>query len=544
MQWNPDGADNFVDYTPEAYKQWEAIHFDGPYKLSSGDEEEEDEEGSDGEEGSDSSENDGAGLTSRLHIIARPAASLRLQQSKAREEPRNPSPQLREMQRSIQALQQRLDQVLVEKNERYMLRHAAGMSDNETLNAVEEGSSVFLGADGMNPIYSTGFSKAEANAWSRTLDVKPNEVMRSDVKPVWSDRNISPQVLQSKLKQSDQYWYELWLTDIGRARRSWTDLTPLKDFNHHIRFSASSLNNFTIPEFGIARNVVLMSYFPMGYQPIVVESNAGAGGDTSTFVYNLNETPHIFAVETDQKLWSDLIENCNVVTQYWNRDFAVEPMAGLHELPDKLAKIQPEREDKDLYRYYVDVFHVDPKWVELLQGREKQALSVEDFVTLVMAEVQTMVDQGVYISVLVVKAPFGRAQILSMNEKLAAHNFTLVQTLVFPSLRGDGNEWAFHLFIQAGHVWRWTPSELKDRNYFKSSEKKKDKYGSILQDRRPPDWNPFTDRPGRFDLYAQRVPETHILSRDDGSFDRAAHGAAVQDAMDFFRGAVLDAHGG
>ena len=169
-----------------------------------------------------------------------------------------------------------------------------------------------------------------------------------------------------------------------------------------------------------------------------------------------------------------------------------------------------------------------------------------------MDEVEEMVRQEVYISVLVVKAPFGRAQILSMNEKLAAHNFTLVQTLVFPSLRGDGNEWAFHLFIQAGHVWRWTPSELKDRNYFNSKDVKRDRNGkilrdengNILQDRRPPDWNPYTDRPGRFDPYAQRVPETHILGRDDGSLDRAAHGAAVQDAMDFFRGAVLDAHGG
>jgi hypothetical protein len=475
-----------------------------------------------------------AKLRSSMHTLARPNSVLRLQSRAQVEPPPSTCHQMREMQRSIQAMERRLDQVLVEKNERYMLRHAAGMSDNETLNAVEEGSGVFLGAGGMEPLYSKDFKQSRDNPWSRTLSRRDEKVMRRGDKPIWSSDQISDDVLESKINQSDEYWYELWVTDIGRARGSLTGLRRKGEFNHHIRFTKSSLNYFTIPEFGVARNVVLMSYFPMGYQPIVVESNAGAGGDTSTFVYNLNQTPHIFAVETDQKLWSDLIENCNVVTQYWKRDFAVEPMAKLDELPAKLAEIQPESEDKDLYRYYVDVFHVDPKWVDFLGKRDNKALSVEEFVTLVMDEVQTMVDQEVYISVLVVKAPFGREQILSMNEKLAKHAFTLIQTLVFPSLKGQGHEWAFHIFIQAGHVWRWSPSEMCNRNYVKYKQEVRDADGKIVRDLRPPKWTQYTDSPGKFEPYAHQKPETHILSHDDGSLNPAAHQAAVEHATGFF----------
>ena len=167
---------------------------------------------------------------------------------------------------------------------------------------------------------------------------------------------------------------------------------------------------------------------------------------------------------------------------------------------------------------------------------------MQDFVTLVMNEVKTMMNQGVYILVLMVKAPFGWDQILSMSEQLAEQNFTLVQTLVSPSLRGKGNKWAFHIFIQAVHVWRWTPSQLQDRNFFKFHGAERDKNGKIVHNLRPAGWTPNTDAPGQFNPYAHQKPETHILSYGDGSLDPAAHEEAVQHSTAFFHRAVHSAH--
>ena len=80
------------------------------------------------------------------------------------------------------------------------------------------------------------------------------------------------------------------------------------------------------------------------------------------------------------------------------------------------------------------------------------------------------------------------------------------------------------------------------RNYVKYKEEVRDADGKIVRDLRPPVWTQYTDPPGKFEPYAHQKPETHILSRDDGSLNPAAHEAAVEHATGFFHRAVHRAH--
>ena len=147
IKWNPGPGDVQEEYNMENYLAWETQNF--PNSISSrdrlyqrenfapsddeNDEDEEEEDGDDAPVSETGQQLTSSAAPSNVHTLWRPASSRALQgraQPSSSSSSLASSPQLREMQRSIQALQQRLDQVLVEKNERYMLRHAAGMSDS------------------------------------------------------------------------------------------------------------------------------------------------------------------------------------------------------------------------------------------------------------------------------------------------------------------------------------------------------------------------------------------------------------------------------
>ena len=274
-------------------------------------------------------------------------------------------------------------------------------------------------------------------------------------KTVW-DRSskLDMDVLNGK---TTRYWADLYATAVQRgdptARRDPIAAANLKT----VKFDAESMNYFTLADHAIARNQVLLRYFTPGFKPVILERNGGAGGDTMSFVYSFPQTPYIFMVEERPELWPVVQNNIKVVTQYWKRDYDVIPLTSIRALETG----NHMHSDSAGHRLIVDVFYLDPPWARKLGQAEE--LTADAFMGMVMDDVRELEKMGVFITLLVVKSPFGREQLTSLEADLSRKRYTLVHTLVFDSMTKD-REYGMHIFMKEGLNWKYHDSALHLRD--------------------------------------------------------------------------------
>ena len=299
-------------------------------------------------------------------------------------------------------------------------------------------------------------------------------------KTVW-DRNskLDMHALNGK---TTRYWADLHAAAVQRgdptARRDPIAAANLKT----VKFDAESMNYFTLADHAIARNQVLLRYFTPNFTPVILERNGGAGGDTMSFVYSFPQTPYIFTVEERMELWPIVQNNIKVITQYWKRDYDVIPLTSLQDLETgkHLGSGQAGQ------RLVVDVFYLDPPWAKKLGQAEE--LTANAFMGMVMDDVRELEAMGVFITLLVVKSPFGREQLTSLETDLGQRKYTLIHTLVFDSMTKD-REYGMHIFMKEGLNWKYHDSALHLRDlkgYTDGEASKKDAKGGFQAYAPPP----------------------------------------------------------